>query len=61
MNEIVIYMYRNIITKSIKDEQDYATKSFTIQEYPEVIDDIQDFVFTNIQELVEVSLKQTDF
>ena len=48
-------MYRNIITKSIREEYDHACKSFTIDEYPEVIDEVQAFVFTNIQELIEVS------
>jgi len=58
MDQVIVFLYRNLISKRFEEEE---TNEYSIDLYQEVMEEVEDFVFSNIQDLVVLHLQQTDY
>ena len=43
------------------DDEDHDHNEYSIESYREVMEEVEDFVFSNIQDLVALRLNQTEY
>lgn len=60
---VIVYLYRSVISKKISDEMEGKENEneYCIDEYTDIMDAVEDFVYGNIQELVYLRLNQTEY
>ena len=56
-DNIIIFLYRGLFNRKIDDGDNH----YQIDSYRELMDEVEDFVFNNIHELVCLRQSQTDF
>lgn len=57
-SDIIIFLYRGLFARKMDESQD---NYYQIDSYREVMDELEDFVFNNIHELVCLRQSQTEF
>lgn len=59
-----MYLYRSVISKKLMDDEmkeNDLKNEYSIDEYTDIMDAVEDFVFSNIQDLVYLRLNQTEY
>jgi hypothetical protein len=58
--KIQVYLYRSVLCKKFEDEE-FTPSEYLITDFIDIMDIIEDFVFSNIQILVEIRMNQGEY